>query len=52
MKEKWKVIFLARKQEIFDVMNVSLKESLEIQSIMDLTDTKIDGILSIIIKVR
>ena len=52
MKAKWKSIFTNRSQEIFDNMSQDLKDQLRIDDLSDLTSSKIDVILNIIVKVE
>jgi hypothetical protein len=50
VKVAFKELFMEKKPEIFLSMNSNLKESLEIDDISDLTSSKIDEILDVIVK--
>ncbi|MBK9254751.1 MAG: hypothetical protein IPM42_04625 [Saprospiraceae bacterium] len=50
VKNAFKELFVAKKVEIFDAMRPELKLSLELESVADLTSSKIDGILNAFIK--
>lgn len=52
MKEKWKTVFLARKEDVFNGMTVTLRNDLELDSPSDLTLEKIEEIINVFVKVE